>query len=109
MTVGAGLVAELGYVYLQGFNRDRVDTEALVGQFPGKIMTVYSGFLFGFCSLTHCETIQRGRFYYLRFLLNYPVPFGSFRKSPSGTSLPPVSVSKGRGFFSTCCASGSRG
>lgn len=99
MAVGAGLVAELCYVHLQGFNRNRVDIEALVGQFPGKIMIVYFGFLFGFCSLAHCETIQRGRFYYLRFFLNYPVPFGSSQDFLPRPLCFPVPFLEGTVFF----------
>ena len=56
MTVSAGLVAKLCYVYLQGFNRNRVSVETLIDQFAGKIMIV-------------C----------LHSLLNYNVSFGNFR------------------------------
>ncbi len=38
MTVSAGLVAKLCYVYLEGFNRNRVNIETLIDQFAGKIM-----------------------------------------------------------------------
>lgn len=56
MAVGAGLVAELCYVHLEGFNRNGVNIKTLVDHFAGKIMIV-------------C----------LRFFLNHNVSFGSFR------------------------------
>ncbi len=55
MAVGAGLVAELCYVYLEGFNRNRVNIKTLVDHFAGKIIIV-------------C----------LRFFLDHDVSFASF-------------------------------
>ena len=76
MTVSAGLVAELCYVYLQGLNRNRIYIETLVDQFAGKIMIV-------------C----------LRFLLGHNVSFGSFRHILAWQPFFPFAFLEGAVFF----------
>lgn len=99
MTVSAGLVAKLGYGYLQGFYRNGVNVETLVDHFVGKIVIVYFRFFFSSCCSTHFETIRRFGFPNPRFFLDHGIQFGSFRDFPARPVRFPFVLLEGTVFF----------